>query len=341
MRRVLLTGLLSVVLLLTVACSGFPFLARQQVAVRADSEAASASRVLVISVDGLNPRALVLLGRGRTPNLHRLIREGASTLNARTVRERTETLPNHTSMVTGRRVYAPAGGHGVNWNDDRTDPSTVQEAAGGSVASLFSAVHDSGGASAVFASKEKLRLFRRSWPAGVDRIVIRRDNARLVRLAKRDLLSQRRTITFVHLSRPDVVGHRKGYMTAAYLRAVAATDAQVGRFLRALDNHPTLARETTVLLTSDHGGRGKSHSDRTQYVNYRVPFLAWGAGVAAGEDLYALNPDYADPGRTRPAYTNARQPVRNAAVADLALDLLGLPPVPGSTIDADQDLDVR
>ena len=44
---------------------------------------------------------------------HRLMRQGVWTLNARTVHESTQTLPNHTSMVTGRPVTA-TGGHPGN-----------------------------------------------------------------------------------------------------------------------------------------------------------------------------------------------------------------------------------
>jgi hypothetical protein len=68
-----------------------------------------------------------------------------------------------------------------------------------------------------------------------------------------------------------------------------------------------------------------------------VPFLTWGKGVEAA-DLYALNPDYKKPRRKRPGYAAARQPVRNGDVANLALDLLGLRAVPGSTIGTAQDL---
>ena len=60
-------------------------------------------RILAISVDGLNPAAIHQLGPSRTPNFHRLMREGATTLNARTAHEQTRTLPNHTGMLTGRR----------------------------------------------------------------------------------------------------------------------------------------------------------------------------------------------------------------------------------------------
>ncbi len=303
--------------------------------------APAARHVVAISVDGLNPHAIRELGRSRAPVLHRLRSRGAGTLNARTEREMTVTLPNHTGMVTGRRVDADHRGHGVTWNDDRLRPRTVEDAAGHPVRSVFGVVHAAGRRSAVFASKQKFTLFERSWPRAVNRSVIRQDNARLVRLARRDLAREGRAFTFVHLSLPDIVGHESGFMSANYLDAVARVDRLVGRLVATVRDDRQLRGATTVLLTADHGGLGDGHSDPTRASSYRVPFLAWGAGVARGTGLYRINPDHADPGRRRTRYRSDRQPVRNGDVANLATDLLGLPAVRGSEHDSAQDLDVR
>lgn len=297
--------------------------------------AAPTRQVIAISVDGLNPRAITRLGRSGAPTLHRLLREGAGTLNARTEYERTETLPNHTGMVTGLRIRAQQGGHGVEWNDDRPSPATVQQAAGRAVPSVFTQVRAAGGSSAVFASKTKFRLWQRSWPRAFSRFVVDLDNTSLLRTVRADL-AQPRTFRFVHLSAPDVVGHREGYMGRAYLAQVRRTDAQLGRLIRAVRTRQPGA---VVVLTSDHGGRGKRHDDATRLVNQRVPFVVWGPGVAH-RDLYALNPAYANPGTRRVPYSAARQPVRNGAVANLSLDLLGLDALQGSEHDKRQDLQV-
>lgn len=297
------------------------------------------ARVLVISVDGLNPTALKRLGKARTPALHRLMREGAGTLNARSAVEMTVTLPNHTSMVTGRRIAAADGGHGVTWNDNLTK-RTVQEAAGGPVSSVFTVIDDAGGQSAVFAGKSKFGLFARSWPAAVDRWTYDEDVVALTRKARADLVQRERELTFLHLSSPDLAGHRSGFMSPAYLRAVAATDRQVNKLLTAIDRHPDLAEGLTVVLTADHGGDRRGHGNPTRLGSYRIPFLTWGAGVEHG-DLYALNPQRRDPGKRRPSYDAARQPVRNGDVANLVTSLLGLAAVPGSQLGAEQDLEVR
>jgi len=297
------------------------------------------ARVLAISVDGLNPAAIRRLGPTRAPVLTRLVREGASTLNARASRELTITLPNHTSMVTGRRIARSSGGHGVTWNDDRAG-TTVHRAAGRRVSSVFSVVARAGGESAVFAGKSKFSLFDRSWPAAVDRSTIATDPVALVRAARADLRRAGRELTFLHLALPDKAGHEVGFMSARYLDEVARTDRLLGRVVRTVERTPALAEHLTLILTADHGGRGADHGDRTRLDNFRVPFVVWGRGVTAG-DLYALNPQRADPGSGRPSYAARRQPVRNGDLANLVTDLLGLRPVPGSEFDDGHDLVVR
>ena len=96
------------------------------------------------------------------------------------------------------------------------------------------------------------------------------------------------------------------------------------------------------MLTADHGGSGKDHGDAMLAADYTIPFLVYGAGVAHGADLYALNTvTRADPGTTNPDYNASLQPIRSGDAANLADMLLGLGPVPGLTIDVHQDLNVH
>lgn len=309
--------------------------------VERDSADDVVTSVLAISVDGLNPTALGRLGREGTPHLHAFMDAGAYTLNARTERELTITLPNHTGMVTGRRVEQATGGHGVTWNDDRRRPRTVQAAARRPVDSVFDVVHDAGGSTALFANKTKFSLWERSWGDSIDRTKISLDARRLVRATMRDLEGSERALRFLHIGLPDAAGHAKGFMSRPYMRAVRQVDVLVGELIDTVMSDPTLAGSVAVILTADHGGLGKSHSAKARLVNYRVPFMVRGPGVAPGADLYDLNPDYADPGTRRTSYDEDLQPVRNGALANLALDLLDLPAIPGSEHNAALDLDVN
>jgi Type I phosphodiesterase / nucleotide pyrophosphatase len=308
--------------------------------------------VIAISIDGLNPRAIEKLGQSRTPTFHRLMREGAYTLNARTIREQTSTMPNHTSMLTGRRVDDKRGGHGYNENFD--NGGTVHRAAGHYVASVFDVVHDNGGSTAMFASKAKFRVYRRTWNthgaadrsghndgrAKIDRVTIDRNDTRLVAKLTAELRRSPREFTFVHLSLPDRVGHAHSFMGKQYLAAVQRTDRLLGRILNTVAARPALRRHTLVVLTADHGGRGgAAHYIASKPENYRIPFMAWGPGVAAGRDLYDLSPSFRSPGGSRTSY-RGKQPIRNADMANLATDALDLPRVPGSEFDSPRTLNL-
>ncbi len=297
--------------------------------------------VVAISIDGLNPKAINRLGQTGTPALHRMMRQGSSTLNARTEVEQTETLPNHTGMVTGRRINAGAGGHGVTWNDNRLQPRTVQDAAGHRVDSIFSLADRNDLDAAVYAAKTKLSLFERSWPAGVDESFIRANNARVTHELIDDLGTEGRPFSLLHISLPDKAGHADGWLSPSYLDAVRRSDALVGQVLDAIADDPQLAVRYTVILTADHGGvpGERVHVDEDRYDDYRVPFLMWGRDVTAGTDLYDLSEELRDPDRAQVRYGAARQPVRNGYVANAAAELLGLPAVRGSRLNADFELD--
>jgi len=307
--------------------------------------------VVLVSLDGLNPAAITMLGPSGAPTFYRLMAEGASTLNARTTVERTQTLPNHASISSGRKVGLP-GGHGVSFNED--PGTTIHDSAGQYVASAFDVVHDNGGTTALMAGKDKFAFYDRSWAAttgapdttgpdnGRDKIdsYLKASSTTTTTTVVSELGSAPRDFTFVHFHETDTAGHLSGWLSPEYLAAVSAADAQVDRILDAVAADPDLADRTVVIVTTDHGGIGLFHNDATLAENYTVPLFVWGAGIDTGADLYALNPDRLDPGTTQPAYTAPVQPIRTGELANLVTELLGLGPVPGSTFNPGQSLDV-
>ena len=201
------------------------------------------AHVLLISVDALNPKALTQLGPELTPGFHRLMREGAFTLNARTLYEETRTLPNHASMLTGRRAALPHG-TGVRFNED--DGTTLRRTARHYVPGIFDVVHDRGGSTAMYVAKDKFRFLDRSWNERngapdtvgaddgrdkVDRFVLleAREAALVDRLVT-ELREAPRTFTFLHLAAPDRVGHLYGGMSTStrYERPTASSAGSCG-----------------------------------------------------------------------------------------------------------------
>ena len=292
------------------------------------------SRVLLVSIDGLNPKVAKKLGK-KAPTFTRLRRQGAGTLNARTPFERTQTLPNHTSMVTGLRPNDGEHGHGVIWNDDRDEPATVHEAAGRYVGSVFSKVRGAGGSSALFSTKEKFGLLERSWPRKL-RTVIDPDDADLTKAAIRDLTGHKRAFTMLHLGLPDHVGHQHGAYSKQYRAAVRKADALLGKVLRKVRSSSTMRKHLTVIVTADHGMGRHGHADPSKRDHYRIPFFIWGKRVDAA-NLYKINPGYTFPGKGRPGYDDP-QPIRNGDAANLALDLLGLGAIKDSVFNDEQRL---
>ena len=157
------------------------------------------------------------------------------------------------------------------------------------------------------------------------------DDSTIVAATVKALNDAATDLIFLHLRAPDSAGHSKGWLGADYMRAVRSVDQHLGSILDTLDQNPSLKERVTILVTADHGGPEgrRSHSAKELAADYTIPFIAWGNGVASGADLYKLNAGRQDPGRSRPAYDSS-QPIRNMDLANTALSLLGLDPIPGA-----------
>ena len=310
----------------------------------------AAEHVIQISVDGLSGVLLQGLIQNDTAgdfaHFKRFVDEGATTFNARADYTYTITLPNHTTMLTGRPVSQPAGQpntvhHGWTSNDEPAAGVTLHN--GGNpnlsyIASTFDVAHDAGRSTALFASKTKFVLFDQSYPDEID-LYVNASAASMHQSLLVALAASHLDYAFVHYSTPDDAGHANGWGSAAWVNAVRSVDSQLAEPVRADRVRPGFARTYPGDPHADHGGTGTGHSDATNPANYTVPFLLWGEGVQAGVDLYAINPGRrADPATGRPSYTAAVQPIRNGDGANLALAALGLAPVPGSSINASQNL---
>jgi hypothetical protein len=320
----------------------------------------AAEYVIHISVDGLNSGVLQsLIDAGEAPNFKRFEDEGAWTINARADYSFTNTLPNHTTILTGRPVLGPVGLPNVsfhNWTSNVVPRHGVTLHQHGYIPSVFDVVHDAGRSTTLFSSKDKFALFDQSYDQTsgaanehgrdkIDTFFTEDDGPPKFSQTMNDrFIAEMRAhhfnYAFVHYRDADSVGHVLRWDSAMYRWAVQNVDGFIAGVLRLVESDPKLKGKTAIVLTADHGGSAFGHVNPTLKENFAVPVLVWGAGVAHG-DLYAMNKaSRTDPGDSRIDYASQHQPIRNGDTGNLALSLLGLRPIPTSVINAKQDLRV-
>jgi hypothetical protein len=267
-------------------------------------------------------------------------------------------------MITGRPTLQPEGKpttlhHGYVENGAPARRSTLHNSGNTNVdyiASTFDVVHDAGLSTAMYASKDKFIIYDQTYDAnhgaehenGRDKIDVyffQNDGppeyaAGMNKQLLADLATQRFNYVFVHYADTDLTGHAAGWGGTAWNHALKTVDGYLAEVVRLVETDPKLAGNTTIIVTTDHGGIENDHGEPERPENYTIPMLVWGAGVGHG-DLYQMNSDSrTDPGESRPDYNALDQPIRNGDTGNLALRLLGLGAIPGSSINAGQDLRV-
>jgi arylsulfatase A-like enzyme len=264
-------SLISCAALLTNAC-GAHYLRSDPPAATALPSSALTRHVLLVSIDGLRPDAIATFN---APALQRLMREGSYTLSARTITP-SKTLPSHTSMLTGE----PPERHQVTWNNVITARRDSID-----VPNVFSVARARGYRTAAFFSKAKFEPLQR--PGTLDYsqapggLFGRWSSARTVGDVDRYLAGGARpNLLFVHLTDPDASGHRSGWMSPQYGRAVLAADTAVDRLVQLADRAYG-AGQYTVIVTADHGGHGTNHGSDDP-LDATIPWMAWGQGVHPG-----------------------------------------------------------
>jgi len=224
-------------------------------------------RVVIISEDGLRPDAL---SPELTPRHIALIHEGARAKDAETIPE-SDTLPSHASMLSG----VGAREHGLWWNSYQASRGYIH------VPTIFSVAHQNGLSTAMIVGKPKLRHI--AIPGTVDHY--ERPSYLCGGVAKRAgeyFAASKPDLMFVHFSDPDEYGHSHGWLSPEYMRAVHASDRCLATLLTAIDASG-LADSTLVIVTADHGGHGKKHSDGHVAVDREIPWIVRGPGV--GHDV--------------------------------------------------------
>ncbi len=302
--------------------------------------------VVVVAVPGLTSTVVTGFGAD-VAEIGRLDSGGASTTNARTATENTGPDANLVSLLSGRRVFPKRGGHGVGAKSAL--PDTVHSSAGQYVSSIFDLAHNNSQRTTFVAARPQAQIVRRSWnrksggkdpygkddgTAKLDSFKVARDDATAVGWWREKIARRASQLSVIELSGVMRAGQADGYTGPEYQKAVRDAFRRVASIRRTIASQPEM-NGTTVLVVTGTGGAQRAKASASWAQSYKVPMWVSGPGVLPGSDLYDLNSGLASPGRTQPSYSGP-QPVRVGDLANLVTRSLGLPPVPGSTMDPEQ-----
>ena len=232
--------------------------------------------VIVIGIDGLSVDGVI---RAKDPRLHQLMDEGAWTLQGRGVIP-TLSSPNWESAITG----AGPEQHGITSNGILGKMSQLEPVckdAEGHFPTLFDVLRSQEPAA-------NIAIFH-EWSGFADLLekdvpnVLQHEGTheKTTAAALQYWKAHHPSLMFVHLDIVDHVGHDEGWGTAAYYRAVADADRDVGEFLEMVKHDPNQDR-TYLLVTSDHGGKGRNHG-KSSIVEITIPWMIEGPDIAPGK----------------------------------------------------------
>ena len=237
--------------------------------------AAHAQHVIVFGIDGLSVDGV---NRANTPRLHQMMQESAWTLEARGVMP-TLSSPNWASMIDG----AGPEQHGITSNGylkpmRELQPVCRDEA--GMFPTIFQVLRNDRPAadSAVFHDWPGFaNLVEKDAPVAIQH---EHGAARTVEAAVRYWHEKHPALLFLQLDNADQAGHASGWSTRDYLRAVEDDDRLLGGLLDMLHGDPA-GESTYLLVTSDHGGKGRNHG-KNSLEEIQIPWILRGPNVAAG-----------------------------------------------------------
>lgn len=257
---------------------------------------AAEHKVLLIGIDGCRPDAIA---RANTPQLDRLVERGVMSTNTSILGPRecgNETIsgPGWSSIFTG--VWADKHGvmdnefEGSNYKRYPHFFSLLKQQRPDAVTASFvdwkpiadNIVSD---ADVSFCPAEELK--------GAD--AYEKADEQVTAKASEFLKSKPVDAACVYFGQVDERGHAGGFHpnVPTYTAAIEKVDRHVGRLLDAIAARPDAANEEwLVVITSDHGGQGTTHSSGHQIEEIRRVFLiVSGPGVdrAADRQTYIVD----------------------------------------------------
>lgn len=232
----------------------------------------NSSRVILIGIDGLSTDGIQC---AKTPNLNRLIRDGAFSLKARGVMP-TVSAPNWGSMLCG----AGPEQHGITNNGWTVTNHTIEPTItddDGYFPSIFTLIRNQmpDAKTAIFYDwKELMDLYNGKY---ISKIQFDSGYEEVYDHAIDYIIKESPDFAFVYAGHVDEMGHKFQHGSPEYYKSIEDVDTKIGDLLKALDS-TGLYENTNIIVISDHGGVGYGHGGESM-AEIQVPWLIEGPGI--------------------------------------------------------------
>ncbi|MBX2921200.1 MAG: alkaline phosphatase [Chitinophagaceae bacterium] len=274
--------------------------------------------IIVIGVDGLSPDGIK---KAKTPVMDSMIRNGAVKWNVRTVLT-TASSQNWASMIMGTGPEA----HGVidnDWERDKHSLPPIVAGEEGIFPTIFGRIREAkpnAEIGTVYNWKGFGRLFEKK-AVNYDETFSTEDSTATD--FTKYIREKKPAFGFVHFDHVDHAGHHDGHGTPVYYAAVAKTDSLVGEVLKSIKD-AGIDKTTLVIITADHGGKGKGHGGATPEEG-EIAMILFGKDIKKGYEIqqqvytydlaatiafaFHITPPYAWTGRPiKPAFEGYSEP---------------------------------
>lgn len=141
---------------------------------------------------------------------------------------------------------------------------------------IFDRTVAAGKSAKLMAAKEKFETFRKP-DSGVALEILNDRTESMTDNTEKTLSENDYDLLFVHFKAPDRAGHDFGAASKEYREAIMQVDAAIGEIIARLRELERLDT-TTLIITADHGMRGRDHGGPTPE-EMTIPWIVMGPGI--------------------------------------------------------------
>lgn len=236
------------------------------------AQPSASKHVILIGIDGVSSEGFQY---SDTPEINSLIRQGVISLKTRGVMP-TVSAPNWATILSG----AGPEQHGVtsnNWTLLNQGFEPTAKDADGYFTSIFTIIRKQmpKAVTAMFYDWEWLGTYVNRKNITKEQYI--QGHVMITSVALNYIKKEKPLFTFIYYGYPDETGHSKGFNTKEYYQSVNEIDIEIGKIVNGI-KEAGMAQNTTIIITSDHGGVGLGHGGESM-IEIEVPWIISGPGI--------------------------------------------------------------